>query len=151
MVYPQLLILTHNLPYYYNPGNIKQYSYLNSILAGNKMAVFNGKLWLGTNGMSTFYRSLNDFGYSLTVSNKDNQEQKNGFVYPNPSNDKITMTSYTIGTKVAIYNSVGQLVLNMTYTNSQTIDLSKINPGLYTYLIIDNKQNIIDNGKFVKE
>ncbi|MFN4813307.1 MAG: T9SS type A sorting domain-containing protein [Bacteroidota bacterium] len=146
-----LVQVADNLPYYFNPGNVKQYSYLNSILAGNKMAVFNGKLWLGTNGMSTFYRSLNDFGYSLTVSNKDNQEQKNGFVYPNPSNDKITMTSYTIGTKVAIYNSVGQLVLNMTYTNSQTIDLSKINPGLYTYLIIDNKQNIIDNGKFVKE
>jgi hypothetical protein len=61
------------------------------------------------------------------------------------------MTNFTIGSNLTIYNSVGQLVLNMTYTNSQTIDLSKINPGLYTYLIIDNKQNIIDNGKFVKE
>jgi hypothetical protein len=146
-----LVQIADNLPYYYNPGNIKQYSYLNSILAGNKMAVFNGKLWLGTNGMSTFYRSLNDFGYSLTVGDEDNMRQEQGVVYPNPSNDKITMTNFTIGSNLTIYNSVGQLVLNMTYTNSQTIDLSKINSGLYTYLIIDNKQNIIDNGKFVKE
>jgi hypothetical protein len=146
-----LVQIADNLPYYFNPGNIKQYSYLNSILAGNKMAVFNGKLWLGTNGMSTFYRSLNDFGYSLTVGGEDNMRQEQGVVYPNPSNDKITMTNFTIGSNLTIYNSVGQLVLNMTYTNSQTIDLSKINSGLYTYLIIDNKQNIIDNGKFVKE
>lgn len=146
-----LVQIADNLPYYNNPGNVKQYSYLNSILAGNKMAIFNGKLWLGTNGMSTFYRSLNDFGYSLTVGGEDNMRQEQGVVYPNPSNDKITMTNFTIGSNLTIYNSVGQLVLNMTYTNSQTIDLSKINSGLYTYLIIDNKQNIIDNGKFVKE
>lgn len=146
-----LVQIADNLPYYYNPGNIKQYSYLNSILAGNKMAIFNGKLWLGTNGMSTFYRSLNDFGYSLTVGGEDNMRQEQGVVYPNPSNDKITMTNFTIGSNLTIYNSVGQLVLNMTYTNSQTIDLSKINSGLYTYFIIDNKQNIIDNGKFIKE
>jgi photosystem II stability/assembly factor-like uncharacterized protein len=146
-----LVQIADNLPYYFNPGNIKQYSYLNSILAGNKMAVFNGKLWLGTNGMSTFYRSLNDFGYSLTVGGEDNMRQEQGVVYPNPSNDKITMTNFTIGSNLTIYNSVGQLVLNITYTNSPTIDLSKINSGLYTYSIIDNKQNIIDNGKFIKE
>jgi hypothetical protein len=77
--------------------------------------------------------------------------QEQGVVYPNPSNDKITMTNFTIGSNLTIYNSVGQLVLNITYTNSPTIDLSKINSGLYTYSIIDNKQNIIDNGKFIKE
>jgi photosystem II stability/assembly factor-like uncharacterized protein len=143
-----LVQIADNLPYYNNPGNIRQYKYLDN---GFGMAIHYGKLWLGTKGMSTFYRSLNDFGYSLTVGGQDNMRQEQGVVYPNPSNDKITMTNFTIGSNLTIYNSVGQLVLNMTYTNSQTIDLSKINPGLYTYLIIDNKQNIIDNGKFVKE
>lgn len=142
--------IADNLPFYYNPGNVKQYNYIGGS-ASYGLAVFNGKLWLGTNGMSTFYRSLNDFGYSLTVGGQDNMRQEQGVVYPNPSNDKITMTNFTIGSNLNIYNSVGQLVLNMTYTNSNTVDLNKLNAGLYTYLIIDNKQNIIDNGKFVKE
>ncbi|MFN4931137.1 MAG: T9SS type A sorting domain-containing protein, partial [Bacteroidota bacterium] len=143
-----LVQIADNLPYYNNPGNIRQYKYLDN---GFGMAIHYGKLWLGTKGMSTFYRSLNDFGYSLTVGGQDNMRQEQGVVYPNPSNDKITMTNFTIGSNLTIYNSVGQLVLNMTYTNSNIVDLNKLNAGLYTYSITDNKQNVIDNGKFIKE
>lgn len=146
-----LVQIADNLPYYFNPGNVKQYSYLQNGLVGNRMAIFNGKLWLGTNGMSTFYRSLNDFGYSITVGSKDKLIQEHGVLYPNPSNDKITMTSFTTGSQLTICNSVGQIVLNMTYTNSNIVDLNKLNAGLYTYSITDNKQNVIDNGKFIKE
>jgi photosystem II stability/assembly factor-like uncharacterized protein len=146
-----LVQIADNLPFYFNPGNVKQFSYLQNGLVGNRMAIFYGKLWLGTNGMSTFYRSLNDFGYSITVGIKDNLKKEEGLLYPNPSNDKITMPSFTTGSQLTICNSVGQIVLNMTYTNSNIVDLNKLNAGLYTYSIMDNNQNIIDNGKFIKE
>jgi len=145
-----IIQIADNLPYYFNPGNVKQYNYIGGSI-GFGMAIFNGKLWLGTNGMSTFYRSLNDFGYSFTVGSKDNLKQEQGLVYPNPANDKITITGFTKGSHLIIYNIAGQVVINTTYANSQTIDINKLNSGIYNYSVIDSNQNITDNGKFIKE
>ncbi len=85
-----IMDISGNLPFYFNPGNVRQYSYLNN---GFGMAVFNGKLWLGTNGMSTFYRSLNDFGYNITVG-ENNESKKTGdeiSIWPNPATDLVTI------------------------------------------------------------
>jgi hypothetical protein len=149
-----LVQIADNLPYYNNPGNIKQYSFLSAGLAGNKMAIFNGKLWLGTNGMSTFYRSLADFGYDITVGEKAPSNEKiksSGVVFPNPTQDKLTITDFAQGSQLTIYNSIGQLVAQLSNSQSQTIDISKLEKGIYTYSIINNKQNEISSGKFIKE
>jgi hypothetical protein len=149
-----LVQIADNLPYYNNPGNIKQYSFLSAGLAGNKMAIFNGKLWLGTNGMSTFYRSLADFGYDITVGEKAPNNEKiksSGVVFPNPTKDKLTITDLAQGSQLTIYNSIGQLVVQLSNSQSQTIDISKLEKGIYTYSIINNKQNEISSGKFIKE
>lgn len=146
-----LVQIADNLPYYFNPANVKQYSYLQNGLVGNRMAIFNGKLWLGTNGMSTFYRSLNDFGYSIPVTTTKKETTTGGIVFPNPTRDKITITGFTKGCRLTIYNSLGQPVSSTIYSDSQTIDISKLNTGIYTYSVTDNNQNIISNGKFIKE
>ncbi|MFN5492929.1 MAG: T9SS type A sorting domain-containing protein, partial [Bacteroidota bacterium] len=147
-----LLQIADNLPYYNNPGNIRQYKYLDN---GFGMSIFNGKLWLGTKGMSTFYRSLADFGYDITVGEKapNNEKIKNsGVVFPNPTKDKLTITDLAQGSQLTIYNSIGQLVVQLSNSQSQTIDISKLEKGIYTYSIItDNKQNEISSGKFIKE
>jgi len=146
-----LVQIADNLPFYFNPGNVNQYSYLSN---GFGMAIFNGKLWLGANGMSTFYRSLADFGYDITVGEKapSNEKIKNsGVVFPNPTQDKLTITDLAQGSQLTIYNSIGQLVAQLSNSQSQTIDISKLEKGIYTYSIINNKQIIIGNGKFIKE
>jgi hypothetical protein len=143
--------IADNLPYYLSTGNSKQYSYIGGI-AGFGLAVFNGKLWLGTNGMSTFYKSLNDFGYSFTVGeNTPSLREGRGGLYPNPTKDKITITNFTKGCQLTIYNNSGQLVLNTINSDSQTVDINKLEVGLYSYTVSDSKQNIVSSGKFVKE
>jgi hypothetical protein len=146
-----LLQIADNLPYYNNPGNIRQYKYLDN---GFGMSIFNGKLWLGTKGMSTFYRSLADFGYDITVGEKAPNNEKiksSGVVFPNPTKDKLTITDLAQGSQLTIYNSIGQLVVQLSNSQSQTIDISKLEKGIYTYSIINNKQNEISSGKFIKE
>ncbi len=53
---------------------------------------------------------------------------------PNPANDKLTITSKeeTIN-QVAIYNVLGQLVMNKQFANnfSETLDISILNSGMY--------------------
>jgi hypothetical protein len=90
-----IIDISGNLPFYFNPGNVRQYSYLNN---GFGMAVFNGKLWLGTNGMSTFYRSLNDFGYNITVGENNESKtkvKKLGF-FPNPAKESIRINFISV-------------------------------------------------------
>jgi len=145
-----IIQIADNLPFYYSTGNFKKYSYLDAGVSTNKMAIFNGKLWLGTNGMSTFYRSLNDFGYSLTVGSKNKLKQEQGLVYPNPANDKIIIANFTNGTSIIVYNSIGQKQFEQAY-NQNSLDISKLLKGFYNYSIIDKQQNIKESGKFVKE
>jgi hypothetical protein len=146
-----LVQVADNLPYYLLPtfpSQQKAYSYLDRSFS---MAVFNGKLWLGTNGMSTFYRSLNDFGYSITVKDKEKKTQQQSLVFPNPAKDKITFTALEKGCQINIFNCSGQVVLTKTFVESPTIDIAKLSIGIYTYSIIDSKEMMIDHGKFVKE
>lgn len=144
--------IADNLPFYFAPNSLKLYRYMDS---GFGMAIFNGKLWLGTNGMSTFYRSLADFGYDITVGEKAPSNEKiksSGVVFPNPTQDKLTITDLAQDSQLTIYNSIGQLVAQLSNSQSQTIDISKLEKGIYTYSIItDNKQNEISSGKFIKE
>ena len=145
--------IADNLPYYLNSSNNKQFTYIGGS-SGFGMAIFNGKLWLGTNGMSTFYRSLADFGYDITVGEKAPNNEKiksSGVVFPNPTKDKLTITDLAQGSQLTIYNSIGQLVVQLSNSQSQTIDISKLEKGIYTYSIINNKQNEISSGKFIKE
>lgn len=143
-----LVQIAPDLPFYRIPSQAKRYSYLSN---GFSMAVFNGKLWLGTNGMSTFYRSLNDFGYSITVKDKEKKTQQQSLVFPNPAKDKITFIALEKGCQINIYNCSGQVVLTKTFVESPTIDIAKLNAGIYTYAIIDTNEIMVDHGKFVKE
>jgi hypothetical protein len=104
--------------------------------------------------MSTFYRSLNDFGYSITVGEKAPNNEKiksSGVVFPNPTKDKITFTDFTEACQLSIFNTSGQLILNANYNASPTVDISKLYNGFYTYSIIDQNQIKIKTGKFLKE
>ncbi|SDF00937.1 Por secretion system C-terminal sorting domain-containing protein [Dyadobacter soli] len=76
------------------------------------------------------------FAYSAIKSLKfDGQEQLN--VYPNPTVDRIKVTSNQLVTNVKVYAQTGALVLNATPDSSNEVDLTKLSQGTY-YVKINN-------------
>jgi hypothetical protein len=86
----------------------------------------------------------------LTNSN-DIEKNDKIYLYPNPANDRIYFSNNTLYNTLNIYNNIGQLEQTFINSNNSGIDISLLSKGFYTYTITDNKQNIIANGKFIKE
>jgi hypothetical protein len=83
----------------------------------------------------------------------DEQRNENGItIIPNPSNDKITISSPAItGTsQLSIFNVSGEKILEMQLTNTETqIDISALPRGVYFVRVQDEK--MVEVGKMVKE
>ncbi|WP_154665595.1 carbohydrate-binding protein [Saccharicrinis fermentans] len=63
-------------------------------------------------------------------------------LYPNPVKDKLLIT-HCMDAVIEIYNSTGILMLQTKSTNDQiTLDLHKINQGIYIIRIVDTKGSI---------
>jgi hypothetical protein len=76
----------------------------------------------------------------------------NTFIYPNPSNDKITISSSAITgvTQLSIFNVSGEKVLERQLINSETqIDISALPRGVY-FVRLQNEK-MVEVGKMVKE
>ncbi|GGM79491.1 hypothetical protein GCM10010967_09000 [Dyadobacter beijingensis] len=70
------------------------------------------------------------FTFSAIKSlNFDGQEQLN--VYPNPTVDRIKVSSNQLVTNVKVYNQAGALVLNATPDSGNEVDLTKLSQGTY--------------------
>ncbi|MBC7694049.1 MAG: T9SS type A sorting domain-containing protein [Burkholderiales bacterium] len=75
-------------------------------------------------------------------------------IYPNPTNGvlNISISSELAGsTSVEVYDAIGKLVIKDTLSNdTNTINLSKLEDGLYVFKIINNNKTI-KVGKVVKQ
>ena len=75
-------------------------------------------------------------------------------IYPNPANDMVYIklkTSDMSDIVMSIYNSLGQRIsVNNITSDEFQINVSKYNKGIY-YIIIEGKENIQINGKFIVE
>ena len=82
---------------------------------------------------------------SLSTSNSTLNEL---IIYPNPTKDKLILKtpSHLIGSKVIMYSTLGQSLLNFTLNEVNTsIDLSSFKEGIY---LLNFQTN---NGSFIKE
>lgn len=79
---------------------------------------------------------------------KDNILQNNSFIFPNPSNEYISITSQKLITKLEFYNSMGQLVLEESKSYDK-IDISQLTNGIY--FIKAFFENKVTTTKFVKQ
>ena len=82
---------------------------------------------------------------SLSTSNSTLNEL---IIYPNPTKDKLILKtpSHLIGSKVIMYSTLGQSLLNFTLNEVNTsIDLSSFKQGIYLLKFQNN------NGSFIKE
>jgi hypothetical protein len=70
-------------------------------------------------------------------------------VYPNPSNDLLTiqLTQFNGNQTIQICNSIGQLIKEFEINNSTTISVSNLDPGVYFIKNINQSESI----KFIKE
>lgn len=68
-------------------------------------------------------------------------------VYPNPANNEITFKGLT--GEISIFNAYGQIVSTVSANGLNTIDISALAAGTYTYKVIS--ASTVASGKFVKK
>lgn len=126
--------MADNLPCYYASvalGCHNPYLYVGQ---GNcSIAIYDEKIWIGGSGFSTWYRSLGDFGFPVSLKEESSTtiELK---VYPNPANNKLFVSGIKNDSKLIIYNNLGQLQqINSNIANNNGIDISNLTKGFYIF------------------
>lgn len=85
---------------------------------------------------------------SVVLSNES--FEKSGFtIFPNPANDQITISAINSFAKVILYNVLGKKVLESS-NNSNILDVSSLNSGIYLVKIQDNKNNVSNQKLIIK-
>ena len=107
--------------------------------------------YIATNGAGVWKRPLNEIvtGIEFIEFNKDKI-----LVYPNPSNDIITVELQELKSvqsyMISIYDIKGQLINDfLTSGNKTNIDVSAFSGGIY--IVKAKRGNFITTGKFVKK
>jgi hypothetical protein len=89
---------------------------------------------------------------SPTDIQENNKVIQNGILfYPNPSSGVLNLTiidNKFAGLEMEIVNSLGQVILKQTFSNS--IDISRFTQGLYTIKVLSSDQSVYYS-KFIKE
>jgi hypothetical protein len=81
-----------------------------------------------------------------SFSNSDHEASFN--VYPDPASDEITIESEIIPEKIIISNAMGGKIAE--YKSVKTIDVSKLNPGIYLLQLYDKNQKQLAVKNFIK-
>jgi len=104
-----------------------------------------------SNSFSLYQAGISDCNNGILTEINEIETTENIYLYPNPANDRIYFSNSTLFKTLNIYNNIGQSQQTFINSNNSGIDISLLSKGFYTYTITDNKQNIIANGKFIKE
>ncbi|MBA3649333.1 MAG: T9SS type A sorting domain-containing protein [Chitinophagales bacterium] len=72
--------------------------------------------------------------------------------YPNPATDQLHIEASSIhNATVTISNLLGQVVLQQQFSDNASIDISTLPKGIYLVNIMDERGNVLQKGKVVKE
>lgn len=78
-------------------------------------------------------------------------DSKKVIVFPNPLSTQLTFSlADNVRTTISLYNFLGQQVLQLTFTNSTTINSEQLAEGIYFYELRNDK-GAIKNGKVIKQ
>jgi glycosidase len=82
---------------------------------------------------------------SPVITSREDEMEKTVFVYPNPSNSKISIYMYGLkGGTVSLLNSLGQTIGTVTARDDQEeLDLASLKPGYYLLQIRTGKSMIV--------
>jgi hypothetical protein len=86
----------------------------------------------------------------LTVNNTINNTQSI-LIYPNPTNDQLTIETNSIIKEICITNTLGQVVIKQAaHNNKRTISTGHLLPGIY-FITITDEANRKTTKKIIKE
>jgi photosystem II stability/assembly factor-like uncharacterized protein len=113
----------------------------------NAFAVIGDTLFAGTQVAGVWKRSISSMVLELGI--KENDNNKNITIYPNPANDQITIET-TQQAKIEISNLQGQLIKTLSSTGDKTnIAVSALRCGVYVVKVKTSKE--IWTKKFIKQ
>lgn len=110
-------------------------------------------VFYGQNGMNWFCGDNGDvFIYTFIAPNSITElSQVDSKLYPNPANSIIYIeSSFDGAVGVQVFDLTGKLILAETLDAISSINISKINSGVYFY-VINNTDGVTSSGKFIKE
>ena len=91
-------------------------------------------------------RLANIFCSPTSVHSFENKEIN---IFPNPVNDVLSFEDKIEGSQIQIFNSMGQVVKNETFTSNQ-INVSHLSKGIYFLQLINEKEKTKIISKFIK-
>lgn len=125
-------------------------NYTTNYSAVTQMQCLNDTLCYAISGWQIF-KTSNGGGPMIGLGDTENVNDLNISIYPNPTEDKINFNNLKKGSRIVIYNSLGQIQITYTYMDGQSLDIGNLKNGIYLYLIT-NDQNVTETtGKFVKK
>ena len=113
--------------------------------------IANNLLCFQSDNFPFYQASITDCNNGILTEIDEIETIENVYLFPNPANNRIYFSNSTLIYTLNIYNNIGQFQQMFINSNNNSIDVSMLSKGFYTYTITDNKQNIIGNGKIVKE
>ncbi|MDY7396788.1 T9SS type A sorting domain-containing protein [Aureibaculum sp. 2210JD6-5] len=84
---------------------------------------------------------INSIVFNNTVLSVERNGLADFSLYPNPVNDKLFFNGPTAISKIEIYNLTGQRLKNFSNFNSNSLDFSSLNNGVYLLNVIDIENN----------
>jgi hypothetical protein len=90
-------------------------------------------------------------GCSNGVSSIQDYEAQTFTLFPNPAKEQIHFSGLAPNQNVVVYSNLGQVLFTVQGKQAKTADVSHLAKGLYFYRIVDEVNNKIYSGKFVKD
>lgn len=84
-----------------------------------------------TSHLNIWFQTMHTDGTILSTQHISSEPLPRISVYPNPSNDVIQLKGLVQNTTINIYNILGAEVLQTYYQTNTTIDISKLDNGMY--------------------
>lgn len=92
---------------------------------------------------SKYEEDIENIDFELSTVTSVNEENSEPLIYPNPANEKITISG--IGkSKVEIYNILGQKVIEQDIFGKSEINISSLNGGIYIIKLTQDKETYVD-------
>ncbi|WP_299253351.1 T9SS type A sorting domain-containing protein [uncultured Cytophaga sp.] len=105
-----------------------------------------GNIFVTDNGNFKVRRITNNI--STAIINKNNVESIESYIYPNPVENRLFLKLSQPNGSCMVINVSGKIIAVLTI-ESNCIDVSKLDPGIYFLKIITKETSIIE--KFIKE
>jgi hypothetical protein len=87
-----------------------------------------------------------------TLSISESNFEDDITIYPNPAENKITVSSKdTVLNIIKIYNIQGQLINTLKLDENRSVNISNLNPGLFFVELYSNNGNLISTKKIIKK